>query len=257
MKKIYFFIVLLFFSALVFSQESNSAASQISSEPAVQDNKKDDTGLSETGEKKADQNAENTNIQEASSKPAVNKEPPVRTEETRLLTAIEANPKSAELYNRLIRYYNNQGKHKERLKTALKAIQNIGRTVNWCLIVGDENKYLGDFQNALISYQFALMLLPSDPEIYNRIGLILLKLSNFNQAEAAFKAAIFFSSNEGPASKSIYYNNLGISYEGLHDIPTAYKYFQISVKYYPAFTTAQDNVKRVKELLLNAENKPN
>jgi len=45
------------------------------------------------------------------------------------------------------------------------------------MVVGDENKFLGDYSKALISYQFALRILPTDPNLYNRMGLVLLKMS--------------------------------------------------------------------------------
>ncbi len=236
----------------IYPQDSNSTETQSSAGSVIQEDTKDETAQSSSAlvEVKPEPNVQ-TNKTEPVKQPV--KKPdvqPVQSDENRLLAAIDANPKRGDLYNRLITYYYNAGKHNERLKIALKAIQNLGRTAGWCVIVGDENKYLGDFQNALISYQFALMLLPSDPGIYNSIGLTLLKMSNFNQAESAFKAAIFFANNNPPADKCVFYNNLAMAVESIHDLQTAYKYYQIAVKYYPSYTTAQENVNRVKNLLV-------
>ncbi len=173
-------------------------------------------------------------------------------DETKLLAQLDANPKNMDLYNRLLNYYTAEGKHKEKLKIALKAIQNIGGNANLYIIVGDENKNLGDFSKALISYQFALKILPTDAGIYNRIGLVHLKLGNFNQAETAFRASLFFGSNEGAMAKGVYNNNLAVSYEAMHDLKSAYKFFQLAVKYYPGYATAVENFNRVKENLKTA-----
>lgn len=170
-------------------------------------------------------------------------------EEAKLMAQVDANTKTVEVYSRLLKIYGADGRHKERLKVALKAIQNIGGSANLYLIVGDENKFLGDYQKALISYQFALKIMPTDANIYNLIGLVLLKMSNFNQAEAAFRAAIYFGSSGSPYTKGFFYNNLAVCYEAMRDLKTAYRYFQTALKYYPGYKTAQDNVIRVKSNL--------
>jgi tetratricopeptide (TPR) repeat protein len=247
MKKIIFVMIAL---ALItgmkaYAQDSNSSEGQSSADSTIQENAKDNNDQSSSSET-APEATNKDQVKQPVRQPVVQ---PVMSDENRLLAAIDANPKRGDLYNRLITFYYNEGKHKERLKIALKAIQNIGRTAGWCVIVGDENKFLGDFQNALISYQFALMLLPTDPGIYNSIGLTLLKMSNFNQAESAFKAAIFFVSSTDPVDKSIFFNNLGIAVESMHNLQDAYKDYQSAAKLYPSFTTAQDNVTRVKNLL--------
>ncbi len=174
---------------------------------------------------------------------------PTVMDENRLLSAIENNPKEPDYYYKLFRLYSSQNKHKEKLKIALKAIQNLGGNAELYIIVGDENKFLGDFQKAIIAYQFALRMRPSDPNIYNRVGLSLLKISNFNQAEAAFKAALFFGSEESNPTKGVFYNNLAVAYEAMRDLKNAYKYFQVALKYYPSYTTAQDNIARVQKNL--------
>ncbi len=184
---------------------------------------------------------------------AVKEQPAVVVfDEARQLAMLDANPKNADVYNRLLKFYTNEGRRKDRLKIALKAIQNIGGNVNLYLIVGDENKYLGDSSKALISYQFALKIQPNDPNIYNRIGLALLKLQNYNQAETAFKAALFYSPDDGPFVRSFYYNNLAVAYEAMHDLKSAYKNFQLALKDNPANTVMSDNFIRVRDSLKKA-----
>ncbi len=165
--------------------------------------------------------------------------------EARLLDMIEKNPKNPEPYFALIKYYTAKEKRKERLKIAIKYIQNIGGNYYMYQIIGDENRLNGEYSKALVSYQYALRLLPNNPGIYNRIGLVLLKLENYNQAEAAFKAAIYFGAGENNMNKAAYYNNLGVTYEAMKDIESAIKYFKIAVKLYPTYQTALDNLKRL------------
>jgi tetratricopeptide (TPR) repeat protein len=237
----------------IYAQDADSSDSQSSAESVNQQSSESSSAAIEI--KKPDQAVQNTNKQDQPRQirnATASQTQPVLNDETRLLAAIDANPKRGDLYNRLITYYYNSGKHKERLKIALKAIQNIGRTAVWCVVVGDENRYLGDFQNALISYQFALMLLPTDPDIYNSIGLTHLKMSNFNQAESAFKAAIFFGVNNPPSDKCVFYNNLAMAVESMHDLQGAYRFYQTAVKFYPSYATAQENVNRVKNLLASS-----
>jgi tetratricopeptide (TPR) repeat protein len=249
MRKIYVLILLFLLAGLIYSQETN--------QPPAPEQPKEQPKVEQPAEKPVEpapetpkENVEKEKPVEKPAQPAPAK--PAATpvsEEARLLAQVEANSKSLTVYTYLMQYYANQGKHKERLRIALRAIQNVGGSANLYLIVGDENKFLGDFPKALISYQFALRILPTDPNIYNRIGLVLLKLSNFNQAESAFKASVFFGSAETGATKGVFYNNLGVAYEAMHDLKGAYKNFQISLKYYPGYTTASDNMVRVRNTL--------
>lgn len=165
--------------------------------------------------------------------------------ENRLLDMIEKNPKNSEPYFTLIKYYTTKEMRKERLKIAIKYIQNIGGNSYMYQIIGDENRLAGEYSKALVSYQYALRLSSNNAALYNRIGLVLLKLENFNQAEAAFKAAIYFGANDNNMNKAAYYNNLGVSYEAMGDIENAIKHFKIAVKLYPAYQTALDNLKRL------------
>ena len=132
---------------------------------------------------------------------------------------------------------------------ALKAIRNLGDSSSLYIVVGDEYKILGDYSKALVSYQFGLKLSPTKANIYNRMGLVLLKLNSYHKAEAAFKAAIFFIGDDKPVPKGVYYNNLGVSYEARNDFKNAAKYFRATLRYYPSYMKAQNNLKRVEEAL--------
>lgn len=170
-------------------------------------------------------------------------------EEARLLGQISSNPKNSEAYYALLRLYAAQGKHKERIQLAVKAVNNLGPTATLYTILGDEYKAVGDYSRSMTMYQFALSITPTDANTYNRLGLALLKLSQFNQAEASFKAAVYFGSGEGSASLAVFYNNLAVAYEAMHDLQTAYKYFQIAVRTSSSYQTASENLARVGNLL--------
>jgi tetratricopeptide (TPR) repeat protein len=245
MKKIFLLNCLLFVSCLLYAQtadpaETNAAepAPVVETKPAAEPEKPKPAAVP------AQPDVKPAPVQPAQ-QPQAQPVQPVTSEETKLLEAIDANPKNWDLYNRLIRLYTLENKRKERLKIALKAIQNIGGSAYLYTIVGDENKFLGDYNKTLISYQFALKMAPNDHGTYNRIGLALLKLSNFNQAEAAFRAAIYFSSGENNLIRGVYYNNLAVAYEAMRDLNNAYKNFQLALKFYPSYSTAVDNLNRV------------
>jgi len=174
----------------------------------------------------------------------------VNSEELNLIKQIENNPENKDLYLRIINYYNNQNRKKDKLKYVIKYIQKFGGSSDLYLIMGDDYKYIGDYNRSLISYQQALRIDPMNPNIYNRMGLTLLKLSYFNQAEAAFKAAIYFiSKKDKPYDKSVYYNNLGSCYEAMKDYYNALKAFQLALKTYPDFEKARINIERIKEII--------
>lgn len=171
-------------------------------------------------------------------------------EEAALLAQIDQNPRNAEAYNQLLRLYANQGKKNERLKLAIKAIQQLGGSSQLYIIVGDEYKSLGEYTKSLIAYQFAVKLDPTSPNVYNRMGLVLLKLDSFNQAESAFRAAIFFSGERESAQvRSFYYNNLAVCYEAMKDLKTAYRVFQTATRLNPGYELAQSNVVRVRDIM--------
>jgi len=82
------------------------------------------------------------------------------------------------------------------------------------------------------------------------MGLVLLKMDNYNQAEASFKAAVFYSAgNDSPQLRCVYYNNLAVCFEATKDLRTALKYFKTAVRIYPEDELANSNVKRVSDKL--------
>lgn len=173
----------------------------------------------------------------------------ISSEEEKLISLVENNPDNRDYYLRIINYYNNQNKRKERLKYVIKYIQKFGGNIDMYLIMGDDYRFIGDNTRSLISYQQALKIDPTNPNIYNRMGLTLLKLSRFYQAEAAFKAAIYFISKQNkPMDKGVYYNNLGNCYESLRDYEKALKTYRTSLKFYPNFDRAIANIERIKEI---------
>ncbi len=234
MKKLFTYIIIiaLFLSINLFSQEENTEEKPL----PIEEEK------SQTEQKQAI----DTSAEETSSSPSPVK-PKVYFNEKKLLELIETNPKDPKPYLNLIKYYTSKEMRKEKLRIAIKYIQNIGGNSYMYQIIGDENRLNGDYSKALISYQYALKLNPTNSGIYNKIGLSHLKLENFNQAEASFKAAIFFGEKEGNYTRAVYYNNLGITYEAMNDIENAIKNFKIAVKLNPLYKIAVENLKRLEK----------
>lgn len=222
MKRILIIFTIVGLSGFLFAQETNSDSSSTSSSSSSSSSSTETTTTAPVKKLSAEQ---------------------------RYLSDLSKNSKDEAAYNGLLKIYSSQGRHRDRIKIALKAIQNIGNNSSLYVIVGDEYKILGDYSKALVSYQFALKLSPTRANIYNRMGLILLKLKSFHRAETAFKGAIFFVNDDKPVAKGVYLNNLGVSYEARNDFKNAAKFFRATLRYYPSYSKAQNNLKRVEEAL--------
>lgn len=175
-------------------------------------------------------------------------------DEQKYLAAIQSNPRDAAAYNALLNIYRVQNRHNDRIRVALEAIRNLGDNADLYTIVGDEYKTIGDYSRSLTSYQFALKLQPNNANIYNRMGLVLLKLSNYHQAESAFRAAVLFIGESNASAKGIYLNNLGVSFEARKDYAQAAYYFKLALKYNPNYAKASENLARVNGFLQNSQN---
>lgn len=169
--------------------------------------------------------------------------------EKQYLDALDANPKNAQAYWGLLKLYKSAGKEDSRIKIALKAIQYLGDDPELYAIIGDTYKDKGDFSKSLSYYQMALKIDPVSSVLYNRMGLTLLKMENYHQAEVAFKAAIFFVGNENNVAKGRYYNNLGVSFEARQDHDMAAVFFKKALKFDPTHPYALSNLQRVENTL--------
>ncbi|MGC8765487.1 MAG: tetratricopeptide repeat protein [Brevinematia bacterium] len=253
MKKIFAYIIItaLFLSINLFAQEESSEEKKPqTTETKKEEVKKEEKPAVQSEEQKKEKVAEERKIEETvpeeSSSSRVAR-PGIFFNEKKLLELIETNPKNPQPYIDLIKYYTSKDMRKERLRIAIKYIQNIGGSAYMYQIIGDENRLNGDFSKALISYQYALRLNPVNHAVYNRLGLVHLKLENFNQAEAAFKAAIFFGEGENAYTRSVYYGNLALAYESMNDIENAKKYYKMSLKFNPLNQSASEGLKRVEK----------
>ncbi len=174
---------------------------------------------------------------------------PVYDSESQLLNRIKNNPKDKQAYDSLIRLYFNQNNHSARIRLVSQAIQNLGENAEYYMIIGDEYKTLKEYLKAVIAYQKAIQIQPRNSVFYNRLGLVQLKLSYFHQAEASFKAAMFYGKNISRKAKGIYINNLGVAYEARREYKDAAKYFKLCLSYHPTYNNALDNLERVTEML--------
>ncbi len=188
-------------------------------------------------------------IRVVSSSSVQSKPKPQVSRESLLLNKLSANSKDGKTYDDLLNYYRQTGQRKMRIRMAIKAIQNVGGHLSWYKDLGDDYKAIGDYEKSLAAFQVALRIVPTSAMIYNRIGLVLLKLSHFYQSEVAFKAALYFDRSKAPSVQGVYLNNLGVSYEARNDFKEAYTYYQKAVHIYPAYQKAKDNLANVAKLI--------
>ncbi|OHD54533.1 MAG: hypothetical protein A2Y33_05045 [Spirochaetes bacterium GWF1_51_8] len=181
--------------------------------------------------------------------PAETPAPKTQSLEQQYLEAISANPKNAQAYWGLLKLYKAPGKEDSRIKIALKAIQFLGDDPELYAIIGDTYKDKGDFSKSISYYQLSLKIDPSSSVLYNRIGLTLLKMEYYHQAEVAFKAAIFYVGNENNVAKGRYYNNLGVSFEARLEHELASANFKKALKLDPTHPFALSNLQRVENAL--------
>jgi tetratricopeptide (TPR) repeat protein len=238
MKKFISILIAILISGFLFAETTNDVENETESRP------RRETTNTETTTESSPETTPTPEREEPSTQPA---RTPTVSPEQRLLNAIASNPRNESAYMELIRLYGSQGRYSDRIRITLQALQNLGDSANLYMIVGDDYRILGDFSKSLVSYQFALRLAPTGSDIYNRMGLTLLRLSNFHQAEAAFRGAVFFSSDTRPVAKGVYLNNLGVSFEAREEFESAANFFREALRYYPSYDKAQDNLRRVEQ----------
>ncbi len=102
-----------------------------------------------------------------------------------------------------------------------EAIEATGQRSAIYTALGDA--YIGaqDYNNAVNSYRSAINLNPRSATTYNKLGLALMHISYYRQAEVAFKSAIAFVPTRNINSRLIYLTNLSIVFENLKDYTKA------------------------------------
>ena len=104
--------------------------------------------------------------------------------------------------------------------------------------------FAGEFDNALLAYEQAARLAPSDPEIEHNWGTVLLRRGELDAAARHFERAVELN----PASADSLYN-LGVALEGLGQADQAVAHFRAAAVIDPQHPAAQ----RLAELGLTAE----
>ncbi|MGL4393742.1 MAG: tetratricopeptide repeat protein [Brevinema sp.] len=107
--------------------------------------------------------------------------------------------------------------------------------------------YMGLNENtlAVAAYQQALSLNSMSSTIYNRLGLALMKIGYWRQAETSFKAALALTSN--PSSRVIYLNNLALTFESLQQFKDAKTMTDIALRLNPSHQDSIQIQNRLKE----------
>ena len=179
------------------------------------------------------------------------------SQEDRLLSALRNNPQNADAYYNLLEYYRENGNRRQRIQIAARAITQLGSTPGLNSIIADEYRFLGETERALVYYQNAIKLDPTIHSVYYRMGLVLMKIPKYHEAEVAFKAALYFLDNtqtaetDKAAAKAQYLYNLGLCYENREEYKKAEYYYTQAIEYdtAKALDKASSNLERIRELL--------
>lgn len=131
-------------------------------------------------------------------------------------------------------------------QVATEAINNVGSKSVIYTELGNTYMRLEDFNSAVSAYQQSLALNPLSTTAYNRLGLALLKINYYRQAEVAFKAAASLSRNN--ASKALYLTNLALVFENLKLYKDAKETLDIALSLNPQYNLAIQTQNRIRTI---------
>ncbi|SFB78812.1 Tetratricopeptide repeat-containing protein [Brevinema andersonii] len=150
------------------------------------------------------------------------------------------NPQNLEAY---IEYINSLKNSSKITEIGNKAIENIGEKASIYTAMGNAYTNANDIRRAISVYRKAIWLNPRSATSYNRLGLALLKLNLYRQAEVAFKAAISLSDNNN--AKANYYAYLGLVLESSKEINDSEAAFKSALKLNPQNNIAKEGLLRI------------
>ena len=164
--------------------------------------------------------------------------------ENELRKTIQQNPKNIAAYEKLIMLATTR---EQVMKVGNEALAAIGSRAQIHTAMGNAYMNANDFNNAVNSYRVAISLNPRSATTFNRLGLALLRIGYFYQAEVAFKSAISYSRLNTP-SNLLYQTYLGISYENQKDYESAKKVITQVLSISPNLASALEVQKRIQNL---------
>ena len=139
--------------------------------------------------------------------------------ENELRKTIQQNPKNIAAYEKLIMLATTR---EQVMKVGNEALTAIGSRTQIHTAMGNAYMNASDFNNAVNSYRVAISLNPRSATSFNRLGLALLRIGYYHQAEVAFKSAVAYSPLNTP-SNLMYQSYLAVAFENQKDYENAKK----------------------------------
>ncbi|MGL5253767.1 MAG: tetratricopeptide repeat protein [Brevinema sp.] len=129
------------------------------------------------------------------------------------------------------------------------AIATYGERFDIHTAIGDAYFAVRDSRRAVNSFRRAQSLNPRSATGYNRLGLALLRIGNYRQAEVSFKAAASYTGNIN--ARAGYLASLGQALENSKDNQRALQAFEDALKANPNNIAAQEGRGRLLIALSN------
>ncbi len=137
--------------------------------------------------------------------------------EVELRRRIQRNPSDMQAYAELIELSTTRA---QIVQVGNEAIAAVGQRFQIHTALGNAYMNARDYNGAVNSYRTAIGLNPKSATGYNRLGLALMRISYFRQAEVAFRAAMAYSTPNTAVYLS-YKSHLAIVYENLKEYDKA------------------------------------
>ena len=161
--------------------------------------------------------------------------------ENELRKMIQQNPKNIAAYEKLILLAPTR---EQIMKVGNEALTSIGSRSQLHTAMGNAYMNAKDYNNAVNSFRMAISLNPRSATSFNRLGLALLRIGYFHQAEVAFQSAIAYSKLNTTANL-MYQTHLAISYENQKDFESTKKIITQVLSINPNLALALEVQKRI------------
>lgn len=167
--------------------------------------------------------------------------------EVELRRLIQANPRNIQAYARLIETATTRA---QIVKFGNEALTAVGPRSQIHTALGNAYMKARDFNNAINSYRTAVSLNPRSATSYNRLGLALMRLAYFRQAEVAFRSAMAYTA-PNTAQFLMYKTYLGITFENLKEYDKAKKVISEILVVNPKLDIALEVQQRLSQIPTN------
>ena len=161
--------------------------------------------------------------------------------ENELRKMIQQNPKNIAAYEKLILLAPTR---EQIMKVGNEALTAIGTRSQLHTAMGNAYMNAKDFNNAVNSYRIAVSLNPRSATSFNRLGLALLRIGYYHQAEVAFHSAVAYS-RLNTTSNLMYQVHLAIAFENQKDLESAKKVVNQVLSVNPNLALALETQKRL------------